>query len=145
MKILVAVDGSPFTKKALKYLATHLEQLREAPVVHLLHVGLPLPMGMAFSYQKAVLKSDEVEKYYKDEARKVLSPAEKFLEKKGIVCQSFHATGQVAQEIQEHVKKNKIDFIVMGSHGHGALAGMVLGSVATKVLAATVVPVMIVR
>jgi len=35
--------------------------------------------------------------------------------------------------------------IVMGSHGHGALQNLVMGSVATKVLAVTKVPVLIVR
>jgi nucleotide-binding universal stress UspA family protein len=35
--------------------------------------------------------------------------------------------------------------IVMGSHGHGALANVVLGSVTTKVLAIATVPVLIVR
>jgi nucleotide-binding universal stress UspA family protein len=35
--------------------------------------------------------------------------------------------------------------IVMGSHGHGALSGLVLGSVVTKVLAACKVPVLVVR
>jgi len=43
------------------------------------------------------------------------------------------------------VKENVIDMIVMGSHGHGALRGLMMGSVATKVIAATTVPVLIIR
>ena len=35
--------------------------------------------------------------------------------------------------------------IVMGSHGHGALINLVVGSVATEVLAACKLPVLIVR
>ena len=35
--------------------------------------------------------------------------------------------------------------IVMGSHGHGAFAGVVIGSVTTKVLATATVPVLVIR
>jgi len=39
----------------------------------------------------------------------------------------------------------KFDLVVMGSHGHGALVNLVVGSVATEVLASCKVPVLIVR
>jgi nucleotide-binding universal stress UspA family protein len=39
----------------------------------------------------------------------------------------------------------KFDLVVMGSHGHSALANLVMGSVATQVLAHCKVPVLLVR
>ena len=42
-------------------------------------------------------------------------------------------------------KKGKFDLVIMGSHGHGALGSLMLGSAASKVLAQCKVPVLIVR
>ena len=42
-------------------------------------------------------------------------------------------------------EKGKFDLLVMGSHGHGTLTNLVLGSMATKVIAHCGVPVLLVR
>jgi nucleotide-binding universal stress UspA family protein len=42
-------------------------------------------------------------------------------------------------------EKGKYDMLVMGSHGHGSLSNLVLGSVATKVMARCTTPVLLVR
>ena len=145
MKILFAVDGSPFTTKAAKYLVTYLEQFRDAPKLHLLHVKSPIPVGLAVTRARAILGNDAVDSYYEKEAAAALAPAEKVLRKHELQFEASYKVGDVSEEIQQYVKKNKIDLIIMGSHGHGALAGVVLGSVATKVLATTTIPVLIVR
>lgn len=141
MKILVAVDGSSYSNKAVKHVIKHYDWFNGAPELHLLHVKLPLPPGRARSF----LGSEIVDGYYRDESQKALASAERLLRKQGIPFHSAYAVGDVAGEIQSHVKKNKIDLIVMGSHGHGALKNLVMGSVATKVLAVTRAPVLIVR
>ena len=89
--------------------------------------------------------SDVVNDYYREESEAALRPSEKLLAKKEIPFHAGYKVGDIAQEIQAYVKKNRIDMIVMGSHGHGALTNLVMGSVATKVLASTDVPVLIVR
>lgn len=141
MKILLAVDGSAYSRKAVRHLVRHVDWFRSPPELHLLHVKLPLPPGRARSF----LGDDTVNQYYKAEAEAALAPSEKLLRKEAIPFQSTYRVGDIAGEIQSYVKKNKIDMIVMGSHGHGALENLVMGSVATKVLAVTQVPVLIVR
>ena len=42
-------------------------------------------------------------------------------------------------------KAGKFDLLILGSHGHGALVNLVMGSVATQVLAGCTVPVLVVR
>ena len=42
-------------------------------------------------------------------------------------------------------ESGRYDLLVMGSHGHGALGNLVMGSVATQVLANCTVPVLLVR
>jgi nucleotide-binding universal stress UspA family protein len=51
----------------------------------------------------------------------------------------------VAEQIKAYVEKHDVDMVVMGSHGHGAFKKLVLGSVTTKVLAISKVPVLVVR
>jgi nucleotide-binding universal stress UspA family protein len=48
-------------------------------------------------------------------------------------------------EISKWADQHTVDLIVMGSHGHTALKGLVLGSVAQKVLAYSTVPVLVLR
>lgn len=141
MKIMIAVDGSSYTAKAIKHVVTHLDWFQGEPELHLLHVKLPIPPGRA----RAFLGGDAINNYYREDSEAALASAEKLLKKQDIPFQSSWKVGDVAEEIRAYAKKHKIDMIVMGSHGHGALQNLVMGSVATKVLAATNVPVLIVR
>lgn len=141
MKILIAVDGSSYTMKAIKHVVAHLDWFQGESELHLLHVKLPIPPGRA----RAVLGGDAINNYYREDSEAALAPAEKLLKKQNIAYHAAWRVGEIAEEIRAYAKKNKIDMIVMGSHGHSALQNLVMGSVATKVLAATTVPVLLVR
>jgi nucleotide-binding universal stress UspA family protein len=53
--------------------------------------------------------------------------------------------GHAGENIAKMAESGKFDLLVMGSHGHGALGNLVMGSVATQVLAHCSVPVLLVR
>ncbi|HJV50969.1 MAG TPA: universal stress protein [Noviherbaspirillum sp.] len=141
MKILIAVDGSSYTAKAIKHVVAHLDWFSGEPELHLLHVKLPIPPGRS----RAFLGEDAIKRYYDEEARDALASAERLLRKQELPYVASYRVGEVAEEIRAYTKKYKIDMIVMGSHGHGALQNLVMGSTTTKVLAITSVPVLIVR
>ena len=141
MKILLAADGSEYTKRAARHLARHLGWFARAPEVHLLHVRPPLPYPRAAAY----VGKAAVEKYEREESEAALAVAERVLRKAGIAYESEWRVGDVAATIRDYAKKNGIDLVVLGSHGHGALANLALGSVATKVIATSKQPVLIVR
>ncbi|WP_026076121.1 universal stress protein [Noviherbaspirillum massiliense] len=146
MKILFAVDGSAYTSKAAEFLVKHFEWFKGPVELHLLHVRLPIPKGLALSQAQAILGQDAVEAYYKEEADAAMAPAEKVLRANNIPFQQIYKVGEVAKEICAYATQNQMDLMVMGSHGHGALANVVMGSVATKVLATTKdIPVLVVR
>jgi nucleotide-binding universal stress UspA family protein len=141
MKILLAVDGSEYATKAVNFVISNLNWFKDTPELHVLHVQLPIPEGRA----RAVLGHAAVENYYKEESLQALAPAEKLLREIGIAFKGGYSVGDVAEQIQAYARQYEIDMIVMGSHGHGTLKNLVMGSVATKVLAATTVPVLLVR
>jgi nucleotide-binding universal stress UspA family protein len=145
MNILFAVDGSEFTVKAAKFLIGYLDTCKELPTLHLLHVKAPIPVGLAAHRARALLGNDVVEAYYKEDAEKSLVVAEQILREKDIAFQAEYKIGDPSSEIAEYAKKHQIELIVMGSHGHSALGSIVLGSVTSRVLASTTVPVLIVR
>lgn len=141
MKILFAVDGSPYSLKAAEYLAMHFNWLREPAELHLLHVDSPIPLGRA----RAAMGKEAIDRHYAEEAEAALTPAENILRKHEIHFTRSFVAGDIADAMQTYVDQNAIDMIVMGSHGHGALRGLVMGSIATKVIASTSVPVLIIR
>ena len=140
MKILIAVDGSPFTKRMLAYLTAHDEFPGRGHAYTVLHTVAPVPPRAAAVLDKATLSA-----YYEDEAEKVFKPIRTFLAKQGLACSFSSKVGHAAETIAAFAEKGKYDLLIMGSHGHGSLTNLVMGSVATKVLAKCGVPVLLVR
>jgi nucleotide-binding universal stress UspA family protein len=142
MKILLAADGSAYTVKATDYLLKHFNWFKDAPELHVLHVKLPIPMpGRA----AAAVGDAAIESYYREESEAALKPAEALLKKREVPHKTAYVIGEIGHEINAYAKKNGVDLIVMGTHGHGALTNLVMGSIATKVLATTTVPVLLIR
>lgn len=140
MKILVPVDGSAFTKRMLAYLAAHDEWLGGNHRYTLMHVAPAVPPRAAAVLDKAVLQA-----HYADESEKVFKPIRAFFDKQKIPAEFVAKVGPAAEAIVAQAKRGKFDLLIMGSHGHGVLANLVLGSVATKVMANCQTPVLIVR
>ena len=140
MKVLLAVDGSPFSKKMLAYLVTHSDLFSTSNEYTLFTAQMALPPRVRSSVGK-----DIVQKYYADEAEKVLAPIDKFLQRHGLIAKSSWKISSAGTAISEMAAEGNFDLVVLGSHGHGAMLNMVLGSVATQVLANCKVPVLIVR
>ena len=88
---------------------------------------------------------ETVEKYYDEESQKVLQPAKARLEAKGIQADSVALVGDPAEEIARYAAQHGKELIAMGTHGRTGLSNLVLGSVATKVLAQSKVPVLLMR
>lgn len=140
MKILLAVDGSAYTKKMLAYLTTHSELVGTNNDFTALTVQAPLPPRA-----RAAVGADIANAYHEEESVKVTAPVAKFLQRHGIDAKLLHKVGAAGEIISKTANSGKFDLLIMGSHGHGALGSLVLGSVATKVLAHCKVPVLIVR
>lgn len=141
MKVLLPIDGSRFTNQALDYAATTFGNEHQ----YVLLTVVPAISVFAASF----LDADTVNSYYQDEAQKVLRPALYYIHDKlpGLVqsTDSVHLHGHAADKIAQYATSEMFDLIIMGTHGHAALKNVVLGSVATGVLARCKVPVLLIR
>jgi nucleotide-binding universal stress UspA family protein len=140
MKILLAVDGSVYSKKMLAYLSTHEALLAPQHDYTIFTVQPSLPPRA-----RAAVGKEVVQAYYADECERVLAPVAKFLGRHGVNAKSAWKVGHAGESIAKLAQDGAFDLVVMGSHGHGALGNLVMGSVATQVLAHCKVPVLLVR
>jgi nucleotide-binding universal stress UspA family protein len=140
MRILVAVDGSSYTKRMLAYLAAHDEWLGEQHEYTVVHSVMAVPPRAAAALDKTVLTA-----YYESEADKVFKPIRSFFTKQKIKATFVAKIGHAADSIAAIAGKGKFDLLMMGSHGHSTLGNLVMGSVATKVMAHCTTPVLLVR
>ena len=141
MKILLAIDGSRYTKKMLAYLTTPDGLFTTGQHDYtVLTVQPPLPPRA-----RAAVGKEVVDSYYADETAKVIAPVAKFMARHGMSAKSSWKVGPAGETIAKFADTGKFDLLIMGSHGNGSLSNLVMGSVATQVLANCTVPVLLVR
>lgn len=89
---------------------------------------------------------DRWEEQMAERAKKVLDGISEDAGKSGVPCQAVHEFGDSPYEaIIDTANKNGCDLIVMGSHGHGGVKQIFVGSETTRVLSHTKIPVMVYR
>jgi nucleotide-binding universal stress UspA family protein len=139
-KILIATDGSPSALRAIELGLELAEDEGAEPIfVHVAPSKDVLPVagiGMVpVSVPHELAEAD----------RASLVEAVELAEERGLDAATRLLTGDPAHEIVAFADVVDADLIVVGSHGHGAIAGALLGSVSRGVLKGTTRPVLIVR
>ncbi|SCK43366.1 Nucleotide-binding universal stress protein, UspA family [Variovorax sp. HW608] len=142
MKILVATDGSKNSLRAVKYAARLAHLLRTASNKITL---ISVHDDIGLRHAKAFVGKAEVADYLRELSEKELKPARELLQADGIGYDMEIRTGHVAQEIVACADKGKFDMIVLGSKGRSAVADLLMGSVAQRVLATAKQPVVVVK
>ncbi len=142
MKILVATDGSKSSLQAVKYAAKLVGMMQ--PAAHSITL-INVHDDTGLRHAKAFVGSTAVADYLRELGEKDMKPARKVLEAANIHHDMVMRNGHTAQEIIDCAKNGKFDLIVMGSKGRGAVADLLIGSVAARVLAAAKPPVLLVK
>jgi nucleotide-binding universal stress UspA family protein len=140
MKILLAVDGSPYTKKAIAFLLANEELTGADGELVVLNVQIAMPPRV-----KAMVGAEAVSQYQQDEAGRVLRPIERDLKRHGVRFQCKWVVGHPGTEIARAADREKAHMVVMGTHGHGMLGRALMGSVAQNVVTACTIPVLLVK
>ena len=143
LKILLAVDGSESALRATRELVQAAALYREPPQVELVAVHLPVPHVGGFS--GVVVTHEMIERYYAEEGGKMLASSRQLLDAAGIKYTPHILVGQIAQTIVEHAQRSGCRMIYMGTRGMTALSGVLMGSIATKVLHLAHIPVVLVH
>ena len=138
MKILVAVDGSKPSLKAVQLLVDHSDWYRAKPEVELVTVHLPVP-------KVGPVPKAQLDKYYSEEGNAMLAPARRKLDAAGISYQPHVLVGPVAEAIVKHASAKRCDLIYIGTRGMSELGKALVGSTATKVLHISDIPVLLVK
>ena len=140
LKVLIPVDGSENALRAVAHAVT-LARNNAALSVELLHVH-QAPSVREHAYRS----HQQLEQIQHDETQQVLQPAQALLAMAGVAHTSASREGDTAQAIADSALQSQCDMIVMGIRGMGFVLGPVnLGSVSSKVLHATNVPVTLVK
>ena len=137
LRILLPVDGSENALYAVRFLIDKANVFSEPLQIHLLNVQHPFP-GTIRGVQR------EAKKEHQEQGLAMLSAARKQLDAAGVKYDYHIEVGDAPTIIARYVEEYRIEQVVMGTRGHGTIAGMLLGSVATKVLHLVHVPVLLV-
>jgi len=135
--LLVPVDGSDCSIHALEYAAQRQQSSPETKVV-VLHVQPAMRPS-------SVLTRDLIAEHQNRSAEAALKPALAAARRLKLEVTLHTEIGDPAAAIVAFAKKKRCGEIVMGNSGLGALAGLVMGSVARKVVFLAKTPVVLVK
>ena len=142
LKVMLPVDGSESAVRATRKLIDMLAWYKEEPSIELLAVHLPVPR---FPNMSLVVSNEMLERYYAEECEEMLSPSKKVLDAARVKYAAHSRVGAIAETIVEEAKRFGCNMIYMGTRGMTALSNMALGSVATRVLHLTHIPVVLIH
>ena len=146
-RIVAAVDGSPASLRAVALAADMARQYG----AELILATVAQKLSAAMSVELATYVREEhidapLSELGSAHAETVLAGARLESQAKGATRISTRSSvGDPAEEIIALAKDQEADLIAIGSRGHGQLAGLLLGSVAQKVVAHASSPVLVVR
>lgn len=143
-KILVALDGSHCARHALRTaMDLALVHGSQIDAVYVVDDSEPL-LDVAF------VRRDDLLRSMADYGRGVLADASHMLDRKGIAHDTLLIRtpirkGQIGPTLVDQAERSHAELIVMGTHGRRGFYRLFMGSVSQAVVAASRIPVMLVR
>jgi len=141
-RVLIPLDGSDCSLRAVDYAIAERGQ-RSTPddfEVHLLNVQTALRGDIG-----QFVTQDQLAAYQGEESEKALGEARTRLGAAGVRVIVHTGVGHVADVIARMAAELQCDHIVMGTHGRGALADLLVGSTSVRVLHQARMPVVLVK
>jgi nucleotide-binding universal stress UspA family protein len=144
-RILIATDGSPLSKKAIKS-GIQLASCTGAEVVAIKIVPRYPQSYFEGGMVLPVTEVGRIEKEWNDAALSIVDGVKAEAEKVGVKAKAVTVKSDlIAEAIIAAAKKHKCDLIVMASHGRKGIKRLLLGSETTYVLTHSHTPVLVLR
>ena len=146
-KILVPLDGSELAESVLPHVETIARGCSVVEIVLLRVCEAPsiladYPEGSNRNWEKHV---ERMTTNAQQQCNVYLGDVEKQLRDQGFNVRTESCLGKPAEEIVNYATKNKVDLIIMASHGRAGVSRWAYGSEADKVLRSSCVPVLLVK
>lgn len=141
MRIGIAIDGSDNSLRALRE-AIRLGKMLKDPAslvlinVHLSALISPVARG---------IDRKQIESYMDQIAEEELADAKRIVAEAGVSADIVKGHGEVAPTILETIQKEKIEMLVLGGKGRSSVTDLLLGSVTTKLISLSPIPVIVVK
>ena len=137
---LIAVDGSTPSLHAVDYAIVEAASRAAKPLLILINVQA------AFSGDiTRFVDAGTVEEYHREAGEAALVVAKEKLAAAGLPHSAHVLVGEVAPTIVEFAEDKGCCLIIMGAHGFGSVIGLVTGSITTKVIHVTNLPVLLIK
>ena len=146
MKIIVPFDGSGPSQRAVDYALRIAASVgKESVEMHLFNVQEADPAVMDFFARDAADVAARLARLRRDAGAKLLEAPVAKVQQAGIRAEPAVLLGDPATVIASYVDNQRCDMVVMGTRGLGPVGGLMLGSVASKVIHLVKVPVTLVK
>jgi nucleotide-binding universal stress UspA family protein len=140
-KLLVPVDNSENALRALRH-AIKLAKENKAIELHIVYAHEP---PVVYGEIAIYLTEEKAKKLQRQHSEDILGPAIKLAKSAGVKFTTKVLIGNISKKIVAYAEKIGCEGIVMGTRGMGAIGGLVMGSIATKVVHLTKLPVTLVK
>ncbi|KQQ97146.1 universal stress protein [Massilia sp. Leaf139] len=142
-RILIPTDGSSASQRAI-LAGVALARETGAAVIGL--TVIPPFHSLTFRPEMLEATPESYEEEAARRARRILGDVEQAALEAGVPCTVVQASGDSAHEaIISTARDRGCDLILMASHGHKGIKGLLLGSETQKVLVHSAIPVMVYR
>lgn len=138
--ILALVDFSDVSRAVVRVAADLARSSRAR--LYLLHVATPDPDFVGYEPGPQTVR-DAAARRFRDEHRR-LQAMERGLTTRRIRARALVVQGPTVEKILQESRRLRVGTIVMGSHGHGALHRVLVGSVTEGVLRKASCPVLVI-
>jgi len=145
-KVMVPLDGSELAECVIPHVESLIKsgQAKQVVLVRVAESYDSLSWGQASAYM-----GDEEKKNFdvshQKVAREYLDDIASRLASGGAPVEKMVLAGRASEELSDYAKKNKVDLVVISTHGRSGVSRWVMGSVADRLLRSTSAPVLMVR
>ena len=137
-KILAPLDGSEFSKCSLEHVKAIARGCQVPEVILLM-----APEPVQYYGEASGGWMEDLKRQAKDAAEKYIAEVADELKKEGIPTNGVIVSGRADEVILDYARKNKVDLIIMSTHGRSGVARWAFGSVADSVIRNSPIPVLI--